>query len=61
MTAIGLITAARQAGLCVPKDLAVVGFDDIPFAAFCYPPLTTVAQPKVEMGQLAMKLPPAAE
>jgi DNA-binding LacI/PurR family transcriptional regulator len=56
MTAIGLIHAARRAGLSVPADLAVVGFDDIPFATYFYPPLTTVAQPKVEMGQRAMKM-----
>jgi DNA-binding LacI/PurR family transcriptional regulator len=56
MTAIGLIAAARHAGLSVPGDLAVVGFDDIPFAKYCYPPLTTIAQPKIEMGQLAMKM-----
>jgi DNA-binding LacI/PurR family transcriptional regulator len=56
MTAIGLVTAARHAGLSVPQDLAVVGFDDIPFAEHCYPPLTTVAQPKIEMGRLAMEM-----
>jgi len=56
MTAIGLIHAARRAGLSVPVDLAVVGFDDIPFATYFYPPLTTVAQPKVEMGQRAMNM-----
>jgi len=56
MTAIGLIAAARHAELSVPGDLAVVGFDDIPFAKYCYPPLTTIAQPKIEMGQLAMKM-----
>jgi len=56
MTAIGLVSAARQAGLGIPQDLAVVGFDDIQFAAHCYPPLTTIAQPKIEMGQLAMKM-----
>jgi DNA-binding LacI/PurR family transcriptional regulator len=56
MTAIGLISAARRAGLAVPDDIAVVGFDDIPFASYSYPPLTTIAQPKIEMGQLAMKM-----
>jgi DNA-binding LacI/PurR family transcriptional regulator len=56
MTAIGLIHAARRAGLSVPGDMAVVGFDDIPFASYFYPPLTTIAQPKVEMGQLAMEM-----
>jgi DNA-binding LacI/PurR family transcriptional regulator len=56
MTAIGLIHAARQAGLAIPQDIAVVGFDDILFAAYLYPPLTTIAQPKVEMGQQAMDM-----
>lgn len=56
MTAIGLMTTARQAGRSVPGDLAVVGFDDIPFARYCFPPLTTIVQPKIEMGQLAMKM-----
>jgi len=54
MTAIGLVHAARQAGLAVPRDVAVVGFDDILFASYLYPPLTTVAQPRVEMGERAM-------
>lgn len=54
MTAIGLISAARQVGLWVPGDLAVVGFDDIPLAAHVYPPLTTVAQPQRDMGRRAM-------
>jgi len=56
MTAVGLMTAARRVGLSVPQDLAVVGFDDIPFARYCHPPLTTIAQPKIDMGQLAMKM-----
>jgi len=56
MTAVGLLSAAREAGLSVPRDLAVVGFDDIPFAACVYPPLTTIAQPKFEMGQQAMQM-----
>lgn len=56
MTAIGLLCAARQAGLSVPGDLAIVGFDDIPFASYVYPALTTVAQPKVKMGEKAMEM-----
>ena len=56
MTAIGLISAARQAGLSVPDDLAVVGFDDIPMAAHFLPPLTTIAQPQRDMGQQAMNM-----
>jgi len=56
LTAIGLIRAAHHAGLAVPDDLAVVGFDDIPFASYVEPPLTTVAQPTREMGRQAMKM-----
>jgi DNA-binding LacI/PurR family transcriptional regulator len=56
MTAIGLVHAARRAGLSIPHDLAVVGFDDILFASYLYPPLTTIAQPRVEMGQRAMHM-----
>jgi DNA-binding LacI/PurR family transcriptional regulator len=56
MTAIGLVHAACREGLDVPGDLAVVGFDDIPFATYFYPPLTTIAQPKVEMGRFAMEM-----
>jgi DNA-binding LacI/PurR family transcriptional regulator len=56
VTAIGLMHAARQAGLSVPGDLAVVGFDDIPFALYIYPSLTTIAQPKLEMGKCAVEM-----
>jgi len=56
MTAIGLIHAARQMGLPVPEALAVVGFDDILFASFVQPPLTTVAQPMSEMGKQALEM-----
>ncbi len=56
MTAIGLLRAARQRGLSVPRDLAVVGFDDIPFASYVQPSLTTVVQPMDEMGRLAVEM-----
>jgi DNA-binding LacI/PurR family transcriptional regulator len=56
MTAIGLLRAARQAGVSVPHDLAVVGFDDIPLATYVHPSLSTVAQPKPEMGELAVEM-----
>ncbi len=56
MTAIGLLHGARQRQLCVPQDLSVVGFDDIPFAALIHPPLTTIAQPQFEMGRQAMQM-----
>ncbi|WP_433363375.1 LacI family DNA-binding transcriptional regulator [Streptosporangium sp. CA-115845] len=51
LMALGALTALRQAGRQVPGDVAVVGFDDIPAAAYTEPPLTTVRQPTVEMGR----------
>ncbi len=56
MTAIGLLRAARRACLSLPGELAVVGFDDIPFASYLHPSLTTVAQPKSEMGRWAVEM-----
>jgi DNA-binding LacI/PurR family transcriptional regulator len=56
LPAIGAICALQQAGLRVPQDVAVVGFNDIPLAAFVNPPLTTVAAPSYEMGLEAMKM-----
>jgi DNA-binding LacI/PurR family transcriptional regulator len=56
MTAIGLLRGAKAAGVRVPEDLAVVGFDNIPFAAYVTPSLTTVAQPMLELGQRAMDM-----
>src|SRR6266849_3602804 len=55
ISAIGSIWAIREAGLRVPEDISVVGFDDIPGAAFCEPGLTTVRQPLVRMGQIAAR------
>jgi DNA-binding LacI/PurR family transcriptional regulator len=49
--ALGVLRAARSAGLRVPDDLSVVGFDDSPSARVAEPPLTTVAQPLRERGQ----------
>jgi LacI family transcriptional regulator len=53
LSAIGAIHALQQASLRVPKDVSIVGFDDILFASTCYPPLTTVRQPLREMGRMA--------
>lgn len=50
IAAIGAIRALTEAGLKVPDDVSVVGFDDIQSAAFCTPSLTTVRQPLNEMG-----------
>ena len=53
--ALGFIEEARRRGVRVPQDLSVVGFDDTFLAARASPPLTTVAQPLIEMGQLAVR------
>src|SRR5664279_6652705 len=51
ISAIGAIRALKDAGLSVPEDVSVVGFDDIQSAAYSTPSLTTVRQPLFEMGQ----------
>jgi DNA-binding LacI/PurR family transcriptional regulator len=54
--ALGLLQAAQRQGVRVPEDLALVGFDDLSFAPYLTPPLTTVAQPRVEIGIRATNL-----
>jgi len=54
--AMGVICAIHRAGLRVPDDISVIGFDDIALASFTWPPLTTVAQAKYEMGMLAFEM-----
>lgn len=56
LMAIGVIQEAKKQGLKVPEDLSVVGFDDITFAQYCDPPLTTVSQPRYEIGHQAMMM-----
>ncbi|HSP08294.1 MAG TPA: LacI family DNA-binding transcriptional regulator [Candidatus Dormibacteraeota bacterium] len=56
MAAIGVMSAAAAGGLRVPDDLSVVGYDDIPMAAWTNPPLTTVHQPIIEKGRVAARL-----
>ncbi len=56
MMALGAIRAIHEAGLRIPDDIAVVGFDDIPIAASTKPPLTTVRQPIRELGSLATQV-----
>ncbi len=56
LMAFGALTAAREAGIDVPQQLSIVGFDDIDLAAFSAPPLTTVAQPKQQIGTVAADL-----
>jgi LacI family transcriptional regulator len=50
-TAIGAIRALREKGLRIPEDVSVVGFDDGELAEFSWPPLTTVRQPRQQMGR----------
>jgi LacI family repressor for deo operon, udp, cdd, tsx, nupC, and nupG len=52
--AIGAMQALRARGQRIPQDVSIVGFDDIRFARYMDPPLTTVAQPKGELGRQAM-------
>ncbi|AFJ48979.1 regulator for rbs operon [Shimwellia blattae DSM 4481 = NBRC 105725] len=52
--AVGAYHALYQAGLSIPEDMAIVGYDDIDLARFMTPPLTTIHQPKDELGELAV-------
>jgi DNA-binding LacI/PurR family transcriptional regulator len=54
--ALGALSAATAAGLEVPGELSIVGFDDVPEAAFYHPPLTTVRQDLAEAGRRAVAL-----
>lgn len=54
--AIGAIRALCEAGKRVPEDVSVVGYDDIPAAEFCNPPLTTIRQPMREVGAVATRM-----
>ena len=54
--AIGALAGVKEMGLRVPDDVSLAGFDDIEWAAFCDPPLTTVRVPAYQMGELAIKV-----
>ena len=54
--AIGVLETARQRGVRVPRDLSVIGFDDIRFARYVDPPLTTIAQPMRDIGEGSVRL-----
>jgi DNA-binding LacI/PurR family transcriptional regulator len=56
MTAMGALRAAKERGVHVPLELSVLGYDDISAAAYLDPPLTTVAQAKHNLGQLATEM-----
>src|SRR5581483_11085974 len=54
--AMGVYSALRARGLDIPRDVSVVGFDDIPLSSIVTPTLTTVRQPLVEMGRVATNM-----
>jgi LacI family transcriptional regulator len=56
LMAFGALAAAHEAGVAVPGELSIVGYDDIELAAYSAPPLTTVAQPKQQIGRMAAEL-----
>ncbi|MEZ4862003.1 MAG: LacI family DNA-binding transcriptional regulator [Caldilineaceae bacterium] len=56
MTALGVISRANAAGVRIPEQISVMGFDDIALAPFFSPPLTTIAQPKEEIARLAVEM-----
>jgi DNA-binding LacI/PurR family transcriptional regulator len=56
MAAIGLLVACRERGVEVPGRLSIVGFDDIKMASYVSPALTTMRQPKLELGRLATQV-----
>lgn len=55
LTALGVIRQCYQAKLSIPRDLSVVGFDDIKLAEFVIPPLTTVRMSQAELARLAFQ------
>lgn len=56
MVAVGALLACQERGIAVPGDLSLVGFDDIDLARYMTPPLTTVQQPRVRLGNMATQL-----
>jgi LacI family transcriptional regulator len=56
LMAVGAISAIHDAGMLVPNDISVIGFDDIPLASFTFPRLTTISQPAQDLGRLAARL-----
>lgn len=56
LIAFGVIEGLKKIGINVPKDISVIGYDDITFASYYTPKLTTVHQPTYEVGQMATKM-----
>jgi DNA-binding LacI/PurR family transcriptional regulator len=55
MMALGAMQELKANGLTIPRDISIVGFDDIAFASLAEPPLTTVCSPRVEIGRRAIE------
>jgi DNA-binding LacI/PurR family transcriptional regulator len=53
---LGALNAIHEKGLSIPQDVAIVGFDDMPWAPSLNPPLTAVAQPTYELGRVAAEM-----
>ena len=56
LLALGAMQAIQKKNFHIPKDFSVIGFNDIKLASFVYPALTTIRQPMLEMGELAVKM-----
>jgi LacI family transcriptional regulator len=56
VVALGVLSTLHEMGVAIPDDIAVAGFDDIPYAAIASPGLTTVRQPTDEMGKECVRL-----
>lgn len=56
LLALGAMQAIQREKYHIPEDFCIIGFDDIRLASFVYPPLTTIRQPMLEMGALAVKM-----
>jgi LacI family transcriptional regulator len=56
LIALGMLKRLTEAGVAVPRDMAIVGYDDVSFASMLSPPLSSVRQPKYELGAIAAEL-----
>lgn len=56
LMAVGVLMACRELGIPVPAQLSVMGYDDVELARFVTPPLTTIHQPKLRLGEIAMQM-----
>ena len=56
MVAVGALMACRDLAIRVPEQMSVVGYDDVEIAAYMTPPLTTIHQPKLRLGEMAMQM-----